>query len=93
MRAGLISDSHGNKVALNAVLADMPPVDTLVCAGDRPVAVAHHRRNRTLTDGIDTRGWPGVVAADVAGPYQRIDRRHVSEDGSECDLGPVATGQ
>ena len=31
---GIISDIHANKVALEAVLSDMPPVDTLVCAGD-----------------------------------------------------------
>ncbi|AXR76386.1 metallophosphoesterase family protein [Natrarchaeobaculum sulfurireducens] len=34
MRVGLISDVHGNRVALEAVLADMPTVDELVCAGD-----------------------------------------------------------
>lgn len=34
MRVGLISDIHGNEVALDAVLEDMPSVDTLVCAGD-----------------------------------------------------------
>jgi putative phosphoesterase len=34
MRVGVISDVHGNLVALEAVLADMPPVDALVNAGD-----------------------------------------------------------
>lgn len=34
MQVGVISDVHANKVALDAVLADMPPVDALVCAGD-----------------------------------------------------------
>jgi putative phosphoesterase len=34
MRIGVISDVHANLVALEAVLADMPPVDRLVCAGD-----------------------------------------------------------
>ena len=34
MRLGVISDVHGNLVALDAVLDDMPPVDVLVCAGD-----------------------------------------------------------
>jgi len=34
MRLGVISDLHGNRVALDAVLADMPAVDRLVCAGD-----------------------------------------------------------
>jgi putative phosphoesterase len=34
MRLGVISDVHANRVALEAVLDDMPPVDRLVCAGD-----------------------------------------------------------
>ncbi|WP_290815860.1 metallophosphoesterase [Halovivax sp.] len=34
MQVGLISDVHGNRIALEAVLADMPPVDALLCAGD-----------------------------------------------------------
>ena len=34
MRLGVISDVHGNRVALEAVLDDMPDVDRLVCAGD-----------------------------------------------------------
>lgn len=34
MRVGVISDVHGNLVALEAVLADMPAVDALVNAGD-----------------------------------------------------------
>ncbi len=34
MRVGVISDIHANRVALEAVLDDMPDVDELVCAGD-----------------------------------------------------------
>ncbi|ELY88015.1 metallophosphoesterase family protein [Natrialba taiwanensis] len=34
MKVGLISDIHGNRVALETVLEEMPPVDELVCAGD-----------------------------------------------------------
>jgi putative phosphoesterase len=34
MRVGVISDVHANRVALDAVLADLPPVDALVNAGD-----------------------------------------------------------
>ena len=34
MRVGLISDVHANLPALKAVLADMPPVDLIACAGD-----------------------------------------------------------
>ena len=31
---GVISDIHANIVALDAVLEDMPPVETIVCCGD-----------------------------------------------------------
>ena len=31
---GVVSDLHGNRIALRAVLEDMPAVDALVCAGD-----------------------------------------------------------
>jgi predicted phosphodiesterase len=34
MRVGLVSDVHANRIALEAVLEAMPPVDRLVCAGD-----------------------------------------------------------
>jgi putative phosphoesterase len=34
MQVGIISDIHGNRVALDAVFEDMPAVDALVCAGD-----------------------------------------------------------
>ena len=34
MKIGLVSDIHGNRVALETVLADMPAVDALACAGD-----------------------------------------------------------
>ena len=34
MKVGLLSDVHANLPALEAVLGDMPPVDTVVCAGD-----------------------------------------------------------
>src|SRR5471030_730956 len=34
MRIALISDIHANLAALEAVLADMPAVDRIVCCGD-----------------------------------------------------------
>jgi putative phosphoesterase len=34
MRLALISDIHANLAALEAVLADLPPVDRVVCCGD-----------------------------------------------------------
>lgn len=34
MRIGVISDVHGNKIALDEVLSDMSDVDRIVCCGD-----------------------------------------------------------
>ena len=34
MKVGVISDVHSNRVALEAVLSDMPEVGAMVCAGD-----------------------------------------------------------
>jgi len=34
VKLGLLTDIHANAPALEAVLADMPPVDELVCVGD-----------------------------------------------------------
>lgn len=34
MRVGLISDIHGNLCAVEGLLADMPDVDQIICAGD-----------------------------------------------------------
>jgi putative phosphoesterase len=34
VKLGVISDIHANRVALEAVLADLPDVDDLVCVGD-----------------------------------------------------------
>lgn len=34
MKIGLLSDVHANLPALEAVLKDLPPVETIVCAGD-----------------------------------------------------------
>jgi putative phosphoesterase len=34
MRLAVLADVHANRPALEAVLADLPPVDALVCAGD-----------------------------------------------------------
>ena len=37
MRVAVLSDLHGNPFALDAVLADLPDVDELVCLGDVPI--------------------------------------------------------
>ncbi len=34
MQVGVISDIHGNKVALDAVMAEMPNVEEVICVGD-----------------------------------------------------------
>ena len=54
MQVGLLSDVHANRPALAAVLADMPPVDRVLCAGDLvgynpwPAAVLETIRERAI---------------------------------------------
>jgi putative phosphoesterase len=63
MRVGVIADVHANLVALEAVLADLPPVDRVVCLGDV----------------VGYNPWPGecvdrvreVAALTVAGNHDR----------------------
>ncbi|SFR86405.1 phosphoesterase, MJ0936 family [Halomicrobium zhouii] len=57
MKLGVISDIHGNRVALDAVLADMPPVDRLVCAGD---VVGYNPWHADCVDEIREREIPTV---------------------------------
>jgi len=53
MRLGVVADIHANAPALEAVLADMPPVDAIVCAGDvvgyGPMPAACVERVRSVT--------------------------------------------
>ena len=70
MRVGLISDIHGNKVALDAVLEDMPAVDTLVCAGD---VVGYNPWHADCVDTICERSIPTVMG--------NHDRAVAGEDG------------
>jgi putative phosphoesterase len=58
MQVGLVSDIHGNRVALEAVLADMPPVDALVCAGD---VVGYNPWHGDCVDAMRERGVPTVL--------------------------------
>jgi putative phosphoesterase len=58
MRVGVISDVHANRVALDAVLADMPNVDALACAGD---VVGYNPWPADCIDEIRTRGVPTVM--------------------------------
>jgi predicted phosphodiesterase len=54
MKVGLVSDVHANLPALEAVFEDMPPVETVVCAGDvigyNPWPAACLDRVRDLAD-------------------------------------------
>jgi putative phosphoesterase len=58
MRLGVISDLHGNRVALDAVLADMPGVDRLVCAGD---VVGYNPWPADCVAAVRERGIPTVM--------------------------------
>lgn len=80
MRIGVISDVHGNLVALETVLADMPPVDALVNAGD---VVGYNPWPRECVEamwdptdlGVDTR-VPADPVPTVVGNHDRA----VAED-------------
>ncbi|WP_394740818.1 metallophosphoesterase family protein [Natronococcus roseus] len=58
MQVGLISDVHGNRVALEAVLADMPAVDELLCAGD---VVGYNPWPAACVDELRERAVPTVM--------------------------------
>ncbi|SEW16570.1 metallophosphoesterase family protein [Halobacterium jilantaiense] len=58
MELGVVSDIHSNLVALEAVLADMPAVDRLVCAGD---VVGYNPWPAECVDELSERGVPTVM--------------------------------
>ncbi|AGB39740.1 metallophosphoesterase family protein [Natronococcus occultus] len=58
MKIGLISDIHGNRVALRTVLADMPAVDELLCTGD---VVGYNPWPAACVDDLRERGVPTVM--------------------------------
>ncbi|OAQ53131.1 hypothetical protein HTG_09875 [Natrinema mahii] len=67
MKVGLISDVHSNKVALETVLADMPAVDEILCAGD---VVGYNPWPGDCVDELRSRDVPTVMGnhdAAVAG--------------------------
>jgi putative phosphoesterase len=64
MRVGVISDIHGNRVALRAVLEDMPSVDRLICAGD---VVGYNPWHADCVDAM--RGEPGALPE---GPWPTV---------------------
>jgi putative phosphoesterase len=62
MRIGVISDRHGNEIALQATIADMPAVDGLVCAGD---VVGYNPWHAACVDAVADPGTGPVVDSDV----------------------------
>ncbi|WP_440772402.1 metallophosphoesterase family protein [Natronorubrum sp. DTA28] len=93
MKVGLISDVHGNRVALEAVLDDMPPVDEVLCAGD---VVGYNPWPAACVDVLRERSVPTVMGnhdAAVVGdaPFRfnemaRAGVKHASEQLSEGQL-------
>lgn len=70
MLVGVISDIHANRVALEAVLADMPDVDALVCAGD---VVGYNPWPAECVDALRARDVPTIMG--------NHDRSVVTETG------------
>jgi putative phosphoesterase len=58
MQVAVVSDIHANKVALDAVSDDLPPVDAIVCAGD---VVGYNPWSAACLDIIRDRSIPTVM--------------------------------
>jgi putative phosphoesterase len=58
MKIGVVSDIHGNRVALDAVLSAMPAVDSIVCAGD---VVGYNPFHGACVDALRERSVPSVM--------------------------------
>ena len=60
MRLAIVSDIHGNRTALQAVLADLRQVspDLIIHGGDLAASGSH---DAEVVDQIRALGWPGVV--------------------------------
>lgn len=94
MRLGVISDVHANRPALEAVFADMPSVDVIVCAGD---VVGYNPWPLDCVDAIRDRGIPTVqgnhdraVASGDAAGFNGMARAGV--DYARNQLGSGAIG-
>lgn len=94
MRLGVISDVHANRPALEAVFADMPSVDAVVCAGD---VVGYNPWPLDCVDAIRDRGIPTVqgnhdraVASGDAAGFNGMARAGV--DYARNQLGSGAIG-
>ncbi|MCH7661038.1 MAG: metallophosphoesterase family protein [Euryarchaeota archaeon] len=97
MRVGLISDIHANRVALDAVLRDMPSVDHLVCAGD---VVGYNPWPAECVEIVRERELPTVmgnhdraVASDTAFRFNAMAKagvEHSRRELSDNQLGWLA---
>lgn len=58
MKIAVLSDIHSNWHALEAVLADMPPVSDVICLGD---VVGYNAEPRRCLDFVRDQSWPTLV--------------------------------
>ena len=93
MRLGVISDVHGNRPALSAVLDDMPPVEAIVCAGD---VVGYNPWPADCVDAVRDRGIPTVqgnhdraVASGDAIGFNGMARAGVEYAREQLDAGAI----
>ncbi|SEH17565.1 phosphoesterase, MJ0936 family [Natronorubrum sediminis] len=94
MNVGLLSDIHGNRIALEAVLEDMPSVDRLLCAGD---VVGYNPWPADCVDVLRSRDVPTVMGNHDAAvvdeaPFQfngmaRAGVEHATDQLSDDQLG------
>lgn len=82
MKIALISDIHGNLPALEAVLDDLPPVDSVVCAGDivgyNPWPAACVDRVREVADVVVQGNHDAAVETPTV-----FDSNQMARDGIE----------
>ena len=58
MKIAVLSDIHANLPALEAVMADMPPIDAVICLGD---VVGYGGNPIECIDFVREEGWPTLV--------------------------------
>ena len=94
MEIAVLSDIHSNKVALDAVLDDLPPVDGIVCAGD---VVGYNPWPAACLDVVRDRSIPTVmgnhdraVATDTAFRFNSMAGAGVDHAREQLDDDAVA---
>ncbi|MFB6097491.1 MAG: metallophosphoesterase [Haloferacaceae archaeon] len=94
MKLGVLSDVHANRVAFETVLADLPAVDGLVCAGD---VVGYNPWPADCVAMVRERGIPTVagnhdraVAADTAFRFNGMARAGVAHAREQLDGDALA---